>query len=88
MLCVASIVHGIIATFGGAFQCTPVFYLWDRSIPGGYCMNFIAFAMFTAIFNIVIDVLILALPVPIVWQLHLETSKKIGVLGLFMLGGL
>lgn len=51
-------------------------------------MNFIAFAMFTAIFNIVIDVLILALPVPIVWQLHLETSKKIGVLGLFMLGGL
>ena len=87
-LCGASICFGVISLFGGAFQCAPVAYLWDKAIPGGTCIDFIAFARFTSIFNIVTDILILALPIPIVWQLHLERSKKIGVIGLFLLGGL
>lgn len=86
-LCAACAVFDIVSFFGGAFQCTPVAYLWDKSISGGTCVDFIAFARFTSIFNIVTDVLILAVSVPIVRQLQMERSKKIDVLGLFLLGG-
>ncbi|KAL8801760.1 MAG: hypothetical protein Q9182_004232 [Xanthomendoza sp. 2 TL-2023] len=86
-LCAASIILGLISLFGTAFQCTPVKFLWDPTIPGGHCINFSAFARFTSICNIVTDVLILAMPLPIVWSLHLERGKKVGVCGLFLLGG-
>ncbi|KAL8690594.1 MAG: hypothetical protein Q9218_003998 [Villophora microphyllina] len=88
LLCVASVILGLISVFGSAFQCTPVAFFWDPTIPGGHCINFSAFARFTSTLNIVTDVLILAMPIPIVWSLHLEKSKKIGVCGLFLLGGL
>ncbi|KAL8811304.1 MAG: hypothetical protein Q9223_007560, partial [Gallowayella weberi] len=61
-LCAASIILGLISLFGSAFQCTPVKYLWDPTIPGGHCINFSAFARFTSVCNVVTDVLILAMP--------------------------
>ncbi|KAI4252331.1 MAG: hypothetical protein LQ352_004359 [Teloschistes flavicans] len=87
LLCILSVVLGIVSTFGAAFQCTPVKFLWDFTVPGGHCINFSAFARFTGVMNVVTDVLILSLPIPIVWSLHLERSKKIGVCALFLLGG-
>ncbi|KAI4232873.1 MAG: hypothetical protein L6R40_007277 [Gallowayella cf. fulva] len=75
-LCIASGILGVISLFGSAFQCTPVKFLWDPTIPGGHCINFSAFARFTSVVNIVTDVLILAMPIPIVWSLQLERSKK------------
>ncbi|KAI4180119.1 MAG: hypothetical protein L6R41_007439 [Letrouitia leprolyta] len=86
-LFIASVILGIISIFGAAFQCTPVAYLWDKTIPGGHCVNFSAFARFTNVGNMLTDILILALPIPIVWSLQLDRSKKIGVCGLFLLGG-
>ncbi|KAL9031243.1 MAG: hypothetical protein Q9196_000711 [Gyalolechia fulgens] len=86
-LCIASVALGIISIFGTAFQCTPVEYLWDRTIPGGRCINFAVFARFTNVANMLTDILILAMPIPIVWNLHLDRHKKIGVCGLFSLGG-
>ncbi|KAL8925809.1 MAG: hypothetical protein Q9208_003306 [Pyrenodesmia sp. 3 TL-2023] len=87
LLCIASVALGVISIFGTAFQCTPVAFTWDRTIPGGHCIDFRAFSRFTAIMNIVTDILILAMPMPIVWSLHLEKSKKIGICALFLLGG-
>ncbi|KAL8898007.1 MAG: hypothetical protein Q9207_006914 [Kuettlingeria erythrocarpa] len=87
LLCVLSVALGVVSTFGAAFQCTPVAFLWDRSIPGGHCIDFSAFSRFTSIMNIVTDILILAMPIPIVWSLHLDKSKKIGVCAVFLLGG-
>ncbi|KAL8640305.1 MAG: hypothetical protein Q9228_002757, partial [Teloschistes exilis] len=86
LLCILSVVLGIISTFGAAFQCTPVRYMWDLTVPG-HCINFVAFARFTGVMNLVTDVGILSLPIPIVWSLKLERSKKIGVCALFLLGG-
>ncbi|KAL8725597.1 MAG: hypothetical protein Q9166_007262 [cf. Caloplaca sp. 2 TL-2023] len=87
LLCTASVALGVISIFGSTFQCTPVAFLWDPTIPDGHCINFSAFARFTSVFHIVTDILILAMPMPIVWSLHLDKSKKIGVCGLFLLGG-
>ncbi|KAL8995930.1 MAG: hypothetical protein Q9169_004431 [Polycauliona sp. 2 TL-2023] len=86
-LCIASVALAIISIFGTAFQCTPVAYLWDLTIPGGHCMNFSAFARFTNIANMTTDILILVMPMPIVWSLHLDRQRKIAVSALFLLGG-
>ncbi|CAO1599702.1 hypothetical protein XANCAGTX0491_003418 [Xanthoria calcicola] len=86
-LCIASVGVGVIQCFGIAFQCTPVAYFWDRTIPGGHCINMMAFFRFANIANLLTDILILAMPIPIVWSLRLDRQKKFGVCGLFLLGG-
>ena len=85
-----TVVLCLISVFASAFQCTPYDYPWTFGIPNpnAHCIDFIALARFTASGNIVTDVLILCLPIPIVWNLHLQRSKKFGVMGLFLLGGL
>lgn len=39
-----------------------------------------------AAFNIIVDIYLLCLPIPIVWRLNLSRKRKIGVLSLFMVG--
>ncbi|KAL8916463.1 MAG: hypothetical protein Q9208_008495 [Pyrenodesmia sp. 3 TL-2023] len=86
-LCSASVGLAIITIFGTAFQCTPIPYLWDRTVPGGRCIDYSVFARFTNVGNMLTDILILAMPVSIVWSLHLDTHKKLGVCAMFLLGG-
>lgn len=38
--------------------------------------------------NLFLDVFILCIPLPIVWQLNLPFSKRVGLIGIFFLGGL
>ncbi|KAI4204991.1 MAG: hypothetical protein LQ348_001214 [Seirophora lacunosa] len=64
-LCIASVGLGVTSIFGIAFQCTPVAFLWDLTIPGGTCINFVAFFRFTNIANVLTDILILSMPIPV-----------------------
>ena len=41
-----------------------------------------------AISDVVIDVIIIVLPLPMVWRLHLTPGRKLGLIGIFMLGAL
>lgn len=68
------------------FQCTPIHYFWDRSLPGGHCINNIAFYIALAATNCATDVTLLFLPMPMVWNLRVRRSKKIALSGVFMLG--
>lgn len=34
------------------------------------------------------DVIIVALPVPMIWKLHLKTADKLMLMGLFLLGAM
>ena len=38
--------------------------------------------------NLFLDIVILCIPMPIVWNLNLQMSKKLGLTGIFFLGGL
>ncbi|KAL8666781.1 MAG: hypothetical protein Q9168_007417, partial [Polycauliona sp. 1 TL-2023] len=84
---IISVMIAITTIFGVAFQCTPVAYAWDLTIPGGHCINFKVFARFVNLANMVTDLLILALPMPIVWGLHLDVQRKVAVSAMFLLGG-
>lgn len=66
--------------------CTPFAYNWDKHIIGGRCGNSSAYYLSTAIVNFLIDVAIVALPLPILWGLQMKTSRKIALTAIFSLG--
>ncbi|KAL8671650.1 MAG: hypothetical protein Q9168_003856 [Polycauliona sp. 1 TL-2023] len=82
----ASVAFCLISLFGSAFACTPVSFIWDRTIQDGHCINLIGLARFTCITGVLTDILILTLPMPIVWNMHMKRSKKVAVSGVFLLG--
>jgi len=78
----------IICQFFVIFECQPIHYFWDRSPSGGRCLDIQAFFLGQAIPNIFTDVILLAMPIPIIWRLHLPKEQKMGLSGIFLLGHL
>ena len=54
----------------------------------GTCLDLKALLLATAIINILTDIAVLVLPMPIVWNLKIQRSQKVAVSGIFLLGGL
>ncbi|KAI4197259.1 MAG: hypothetical protein LQ350_006032 [Teloschistes chrysophthalmus] len=67
------------------FQCAPVARAWDREIEGS-CVDLTAFWFVNAVVNMGGDLVIFALPVPIVWKLQMGRGEKWGLLPIFGLG--
>ncbi|PLB48663.1 hypothetical protein P170DRAFT_356740 [Aspergillus steynii IBT 23096] len=67
-------------------QCRPISLNWDKS-QEGTCLDAKQFFFGNAISNLLIDVVILTMPIPMVLQLQLRTSQKLTILGIFLLGG-
>jgi hypothetical protein len=70
------------------FQCAPIKFLWDRTLPGGRCININAFYLANAALNIFTDFLTYTLPMPMLWKLQLPKRQKIGLVTILGLGGL
>jgi hypothetical protein len=66
-------------------QCRPIQQFWNSSVPGT-CFNLVAFSYFTNITNLVTDVWIFVLPLPVISKLHMSRSRKIAVSALFSIG--
>ncbi|KAI0839478.1 hypothetical protein F5Y06DRAFT_23125 [Hypoxylon sp. FL0890] len=73
--------------FAIIFQCTPIEFNWDTTIPGGHCIDIGALALVTSILNVLTDVAILVLPLPLVWKLKVTPRRRLGLIILFGLGG-
>ncbi|KAI1204764.1 uncharacterized protein F4807DRAFT_454469 [Annulohypoxylon truncatum] len=67
------------------FSCTPIYSYWDRS-GGGRCFDSKLLGWMNAIGNLVTDVVILLLPIPVVWRLNLKKGRKWAVIAIFGLG--
>ncbi|KAL2866652.1 putative integral membrane protein PTH11-like [Aspergillus lucknowensis] len=67
------------------FQCRPIQKFWDPDVAGE-CFNLVAFSYFTNITNLVTDLWIFVLPLPIILRLHLPRNRKIGLSFLFSVG--
>ncbi|KAI1138602.1 hypothetical protein F5Y05DRAFT_413223 [Hypoxylon sp. FL0543] len=70
-------------------QCRPLGKAWDitRLIPGS-CIDSTAFFYFTSIFGILLDVWILAIPIPILKHLQISNRSRHVLYGVFGVGGL
>ncbi|GES65241.1 integral membrane protein PTH11-like protein [Aspergillus terreus] len=66
-------------------QCRPISRFWDADLPGK-CFNLVAFSYFTNITNLATDMWIFALPLPVIFKLHMSRHRKIALSFLFSIG--
>ena len=69
------------------FQTMPVRAYWDRSITPDYQIDGPAFYISTAIITIITDFLVLLLPFWIFLGLKMRLAPKIGIILIFLIGG-
>lgn len=67
------------------FGCTPVVKYWKPDLPG-HCIVLIQADYAYGSMNVVSDLLLFLLPIPMVWQLRLSHKEKIGLILIFMSG--
>ncbi|KAH8784505.1 hypothetical protein F5882DRAFT_497558 [Hyaloscypha sp. PMI_1271] len=70
------------------FACEPVSFFWNRDIRGGRCLDIKAVAYAISAVGIVQDLVIVALPLPVLVKLQMSTRKKIGIGFMLILGGM
>ena len=69
----------------GAAMCRPFALNWDPELKG-HCGDRIPAYISIAALDIFGDLLILILPIPMIWNLHSSTLKKISLSCIFALG--
>jgi len=82
--------YGISFVAATVFQCMPVSYSWN-SWDGehvGTCNNIHLQGWLSAAFNMVLDMIVIALPMPYIYGLNMSLKKKLMVMFIFSLGGL
>ena len=67
--------------------CVPLEHLWNQSIKG-YCFPYGTFLICAVSLELAMDATVLALPIPMIMNLHLPVAKKMLIAGVFLLGGL
>ena len=76
----------ITSTLIAIFQCSPIPYNWDRTIPGGQCLSTYALWIGNSVSSLATDVAILCLPLPIIWRMDVTPRQKTAISGMFLLG--
>ncbi|KDN63677.1 putative integral membrane protein [Colletotrichum sublineola] len=85
------IVMGITGAYGVAFlilfmsRCTPMSQQW-APVPGGHCRDITIDQIVSVSINIVVDVAMTALPMPMLWGLQMPLKNKIAVSAMFAMG--
>ena len=82
------VANWIGSTVAGLLICRPLEYLWDQSIAGGHCFDINAWFRWASLVNIVTDVAMLVLPLPVIWQLHTSRNIKFGLTITFTTGSM
>ncbi|KAK5988692.1 Satratoxin biosynthesis SC1 cluster 4-like protein [Cladobotryum mycophilum] len=77
----------IVTIFICIFQCVPMRKYWETHVQSPKCLNAPRRLVGYEVTNLCLDIIILCIPVPMVWRLQLKSSKKIGVIAIFFLGG-
>lgn len=78
----------VTTIFLSFLKCRPLAYSWDKSIPGGHCMNINEVYRWINLPNILTDVAILVLPLPVIWGLHASKDQKVGLTVTFLTGSM
>lgn len=79
------IAWGIGITVTLFLVCRPLRAYWDRTVPAT-CLTIVTFTYFTNIFNLITDIWIFLMPIPMIWHLQLQTKKKLLLCLIFCIG--
>ncbi|KAM9881126.1 hypothetical protein VDGL01_04752 [Verticillium dahliae] len=78
--------YTVIITGMLLFHCDPVRKAFDITVIGGSCIDVGILYIATAVSNIVTDVILFVMPIPMVLKLHMGRGQKIGALIVFGIG--
>lgn len=84
----ACLVWFICVTFFIIFTCNPIHAYWDMFGQAPYCKSSVRFLLGYEISNLFLDVFILVIPIPILLGLQMQQSRKLSLIGIFLLGTL
>ena len=70
------------------FRCLPFDASWNLDVPATSCINQQRFYQFTSFPNIVSDIVMLFLPIPILRRIQITRTQKIGLAFSFFLGSM
>lgn len=65
--------------------CQPIAKTWNPALPGT-CGDVVTAELAAASINFVLDIVIVCLPLPVVWDLHMPVQRKLGVSAVLALG--
>lgn len=85
VLMAASVGYLIMVILEAFLVCKPFAYSWNK-LREGHCNNQLMVYVSSGIVNLVIDVAIVILPMPMLWGLQLGVPKKIALTFIFGLG--
>ncbi|QKX57839.1 uncharacterized protein TRUGW13939_04959 [Talaromyces rugulosus] len=82
------ICFGISNTMSMILQCTPVSFFWDGWTGEyvGKCIDINSFSWARAAIEILVDLAIISLPIPLLLRLKLSWNKKLQILSMFSIG--
>lgn len=73
------------ALFCSIFNCYPISKAWKPSVSG-FCLDYGVVTLVIGIANILLDFTLLGLPMPLLWNLHVSTRRKVLLMFMFALG--
>ncbi|KAF2128865.1 hypothetical protein P153DRAFT_376229 [Dothidotthia symphoricarpi CBS 119687] len=76
---------GVGITVALLFACRPLETYWDVNVKGS-CLRLVTFTYFTNISNLITDIWIFLMPVPMIWHLQLQMKKKLLLSLIFCVG--
>jgi hypothetical protein len=79
------IAWGIGITVTLLLACRPLEAYWNANVTGK-CLVMVTFTYFTNITNLITDIWIFLMPVPMIWHLQLQTKKKMLLSLIFCVG--
>ncbi|KZM28822.1 uncharacterized protein EKO05_0008569 [Ascochyta rabiei] len=79
------IAWGIGITVTLFLVCRPLNAYWEHTV-NGTCLAIVTFTYFTNLSNLVSDIWIFLMPVPMIWHLQLQTKKKLLLCLIFCVG--
>jgi hypothetical protein len=79
---------GIGSFFTQLFSCKPIKYYWTQwdGEHEGKCISHNSLLLAHAVINIVLDVVVIALPMPVLLKLQMSLEKRIGMCLMFAVG--
>ena len=77
----------VASLFAFFLQCTPLSKAWDFTAPGT-CIDVSKVWIGNAVTNIITDLILIALPMPLIWNLHISKTQKVALTGVFLTGAL
>ncbi|KAL8764111.1 MAG: hypothetical protein Q9184_000253 [Pyrenodesmia sp. 2 TL-2023] len=72
----------------GCLMCRPFAYFWNKSIVGGKCLSRHPVFYIPAVSTLLLNIVVVCLPMPAIWFLHMKRAHRIALIAVFSLGAM